>query len=485
VANDPATPTPPPAPNVPARHVRTFAQDVARLSGKPLPSNAPVAQPSPAPAKTSPVPPVPEAPAEEKPFPQIKKPQVPQAPPPPPPPPKEPPPAYIIPKAPNSTETREAVLARLRARKVPQEEPVAPPTVIPKAPSTNETKEDVLARLRAKAEVTAQESAVRLPAREAPKPVPEREPVFAPVPKKIAPLSPSPEGPDRLHTYKSDFADHAQSNDASAISVLAAQADAGRVDRVLFKEKKSFPFGILAGVLLIFAGVGGVFFAYQSISNKPLVVFAPRIPSLIASDDRREIVGDNFLRDLAVASAEPLAEGRVRITYTTTATTSANGTVSKLPATGGALIKALALPMPDILARSITEESTVGIIHEGDEQAPFFILRVDSFERSFAGMLAWEQRMGNDLALLFPAYPVEVIEEVSTSTAPLEPTIATTFDSEFKDEVIQNRDVRALRDEEGRVVLLYGFRDKETLIITRSTSLYLALIERLNTSRGE
>jgi hypothetical protein len=50
--------------------------------------------------------------------------------------------------------------------------------------------------------------------------------------------------------------------------------------------------------------------------------------------------------------------------------------------------------------------------------------------------------------------------------------------------VVQNRDVRIFRDEEGRTVLLYGFRDKETLIIARDEASYLALVDRMNISRG-
>jgi tRNA(His) 5'-end guanylyltransferase len=45
--------------------------------------------------------------------------------------------------------------------------------------------------------------------------------------------------------------------------------------------------------------------------------------------------------------------------------------------------------------------------------------------------------------------------------------------------------VRALRDEEGRVLLLYGFSDKETLIIVRNEASYTALVERLAASRGQ
>lgn len=478
MANEPASvSSSPPATPPPARHVRTFAQDVARLSGKP----APVIAPAP-PVKPVPEPPVPKVspvPIQEKRAPEITKAPPPKTPAPPAP---EPPPARIIPKAPNSNETREAVLARLRARQVP-EVPTATPVPVPKAPSTNETREDVLARLRAKAEVTARAEEIKLPEKQTPAPAPKKESALPPLPKKIAPLNTPPAGPDRIHTYKSDFADHAQSQDASTLSVIAAEADAGRTARVIFKEKKPFPLGALVSVLFILAGGGALFFAYYTISNQPPSFFPLRVPALIASDERRELVTQNLLSELSEVGKEPLPEGNVRVVYTTIATTTESGVLRSLPQNGGALISALALPMPDILARSIREESTVGIIRAGEEQAVFFILRVDSFERSFAGMLEWESRIASDLALLYEPYPLET-ESSSTTTAPVEATIANSLTSGFKDEVVQNRDVRVLRDEEGRAVLLYGFRDKETLIIARNEASYLSLVERMNISRG-
>jgi hypothetical protein len=265
--------------------------------------------------------------------------------------------------------------------------------------------------------------------------------------------------------------------------VLAAQADAGRTATVIFKEKKPFPVGAVISVVLLLAGGGILYFAYHTITNQPASFFAPRVPSLIAPDERRELVSQTLLSELAGVAEEPLPEGRVRVVYTAIATTTESG-IRSVPQNGGALIEALALPMPDILARSIREESTVGIIHAEREQAVFFILRVDSFERSFAGMLEWESRIANDLATIYEPYPVEQ-ESVSTTTAPIETAIASSLSSSFKDEVVQNRDVRVLRDEQGRALLLYGFRDKETLILARNEASYLALVERMNVSRGQ
>jgi len=431
VASEPLTP--PPASATPERVVRTFAQDVARLSGKPMEPVAP---------KTATVPPVQAS------TPPVTDPPKVVAPLP------EPPPAYVIPKAPTTSESRESVLERLKRNAV--QEAQAEAIALPKAPSTGESREAVLARLKT--------SATAL------------EPAAVPIPV------PKPTAPERIHTYKSDFADHIDTKDASAFSVLAAQSDATGERTVVLKEKKRFPIALVAGILLVLLGGGSVFAAFFAVTHRVIPLFAPHVPSLVAADAKRELSGEPgaLLSELAQIRNEPLAEGAVMVVYTAIASTSSDGAVFGLPQEGGELVKALALPMPDILFRSIQQESTVGIIRAGGEQHAFFILRVDSFERAFAGMLEWEPRIVSDLALLYPAYPLP--ESSATTTASSTPEALP--DLVFTDEITGNRDVRVLRDITGRALLTYGFRDKETLIIARDETAFLELVRRLAASAG-
>ncbi len=53
----------------------------------------------------------------------------------------------------------------------------------------------------------------------------------------------------------------------------------------------------------------------------------------------------------------------------------------------------------------------------------------------------------------------------------------------FRDETLQNHDVRVYRDEAGRVVIVYGYWDRTTLIIARDLTVYTELLGRLSTSR--
>ena len=434
---------------------RTYASDVAKLTGSntPLPKRTPSA---PAPQTVGPI----TLPTKAAPVP-----------PPPPVQPHEPPPAEIIPKAPSTDESREAVLARLRAKVAAATPPVEPARIIPKAPSTNEAREQVLARL--KANTPAPSAAAR------PAPPPGLPPI-----NRLEPTAPAP-----IHTYKSDFSDQAKDTGASRISILAAEQNA--LDKATpvpqLKEKKKSRLPLIAGaILLILAGGASIYGAIFFVTGHPPVVVGPSVPSLIFADNRVELKGERgeLRAGLAGLSTDSLPQGGVTVAYVTYASTTAKGKTVMLPAAGGALISAMGLRAPDILLRNVSPESTVGVVHAGEETRPFFIFRVTSYERTFAGMLEWEGSMRYDLDAFYPPYPTIIPEPMGTSSpTTTEPVIeiATTF----TDDVVSNYDVRVLRDSTGRAILLYGYRDKETLIVARDEAAFSELLARLASTRAQ
>ena len=56
---------------------------------------------------------------------------------------------------------------------------------------------------------------------------------------------------------------------------------------------------------------------------------------------------------------------------------------------------------------------------------------------------------------------------------PVDPT-------DFVDAVVDNHDVRILKDAAGRSLMLYGFKDQQTLIIARDEAAFTLLVDRLN-----
>ncbi len=399
--------------------IRTFAKDAASFGGA-------AAVPEPVAAAPQPQPKAPEP---------VVEPEL--------------PPAVIIPKAPTTNESREEVLARLRA-KVGGKTP--PPVAQPTRPASS-SREEVLARLK----------------KQTPPPPKPSEPIAAPTP---------------IHTYSSDFQDKKKEAGASRISILAKQQDAGatREPIVLTTKKSNLP--LIGGAALIILGIVSVTLAYQFVSRQPIIPAQLNVPSLIFADAKAEISGEGVALQQALVALEgnELQDGEVLVAYVTYATTTADNTVIREPATGGALIAALGFTAPDIVLRNIEPASTVGIVKSENTSSPFFILRVSSFERTFAGMLSWEKSLARDLSVLYPAYPVET-PVVSTTTPATSTPALPVFVPRFVDEVVANKDVRILKDEMGRSVLLYGYRDKQTLLIARNEAAFRVLLERLSNSK--
>ncbi len=350
---------------------------------------------------------------------------------------------------------------------------------------TDAQRSEILARLKAKASAHQGEVAKNvLPTAPAPTtPVaPIERPQIIP-PQPIQSPTPKTETSSPIHTYKSDFSDHIEKSNASAFSVIAAEKDAPqKVVRPTPKNNRVL--AVIISSLLILAGGSGVFAAYLFMNKSAPVLLTPTVSSLIASDSQVKLSGTGYtlMKALAVTAKSPTADGTVLMTYVDTSTTTAQG-VTDAPASGGAFITELNLQAPDILLRNIDPSSMVGVVHANTQSAPFFILRVTSYERTFAGMLQWEGSMFNALSTLYPQY-TNVAPTVSMSTTtpskifipPVDPTQPGT---QFVDEVVANRSVRTLKDNAGRTIVLYGYADKQTLIIARDEDAFTLLIEKL------
>ncbi len=302
---------------------------------------------------------------------------------------------------------------------------------------------------------------------------PPRTTVSEPVPL------PPPESPTPIHTFTSDFADRIDEKQASTFSVLAAQSDAAPIKSQPVKKKiKVLP--LLMGVLLVLLGTGALGGAYWYMTKNAPVPIIASIPSIIPADAQVKLsgTGSTLMQALAHQETVPLAPNAVTLTYVTEATTTVEGTL-EAPATGGAFIHALQLPAPDILIRNIDPSSMVGILNANGDSKAFFILRVTSYERTFSGMLKWEQTMLASLAPLYPTYPAPNAPTGSaTSTNPVPPLFLPT-PLRFTDEVVSNFNTRVLKDSQGHALIIYGYVDRETLIIARNETAFTMLASRI------
>lgn len=96
-------------------------------------------------------------------------------------------------------------------------------------------------------------------------------------------------------------------------------------------------------------------------------------------------------------------------------------------------------------------------------QAPFIVLKVNSFETGYGGMLAWEKDMSGDLAPLFGA-------PVTTTFDPTARTSTQTRPAFFTDVAAGTLDIRLLKDEKSNDRIAYTFVDQTTILITNSVA---------------
>jgi hypothetical protein len=360
-----------------------------------------------------------------------------------------------------------------------------PLTTFGQAPSTipSDTERDaILARLKAR---IASESAPAF----APQPIiqqennvaPVAEAAFIPEPLPPTPMVAIPE-PSPFHSFSTDFAQRIDDKGASQFSVLAAEKDAAPRMQVQTKPRKNFPIlPIVAAIALICIGTGGLYVAYKYMTSTAAVAILAPAPTLVSSNAEVTLSGSGvpLQESLAQLSTKTIAANSITVALLG----SSDETASSSAPTS--LFSALQLPAPDILLRNIDPLTTVGVINDGQQTAPFFVLRVSSYARTFAGMLAWEPTMPQDLGVFYTLYPAQEIpaSTTSTSTSPI-PTYSDQPQStgQFVDEVVDNHNARALKDTAGNTIMIYGYSDQQTLIIARDEAAFTQIIGRLTST---
>lgn len=401
-----------------------------------------------------------------------------------PPTPSIPPPIPNVPEPKKYIRTYEGDMEAFRKGETPNlaplKKPLPPPPVAP-TQKTIEFHPSVQSPVQSPPAPTAMPVLIPKPAPipiPAPTPRPVPQPIQPPPPIRTPePPAPKPElpTPSPLQTYSLDFSERMKETHSSTATVLAAEQDAmsGAPQDAPEKSSRGNTLYIIAGVVLLLLGVAGSYIAYTHylIKVEPVII-ATTVPTPIPVDEKEKISGTTsaeILQEIKQSVTHTLAPNAVRLLSTDLATTTANSIFSMLQ-----------LPAPGILLRNVNAaKSMAGVISIGGTQSPFFILSVASYSDTFAGMLSWEKTMPQDLSALFPPYP----QATATSTAAA--TTTSVFSVFFHDEVVNNHDVRVYRDAHGRTILLYGYWNQTTLVITRDPSAFMEIINRLTTARAK
>jgi len=336
----------------------------------------------------------------------------------------------------------------------------------------------------------------------------------AQLPKTPAPQIPLPPRNDSivqpLVTYQSDMQKYIQQNNVSNITIAAAEAERrGEKIQTPAKHTGSFLFKlgmIFLGSLLVGGAIGLV--GYVIYQFKVLPPATNLQAPVIAIDEVQNIPLSPS--DTHAETIERLAKARdglslsvglvaqlLPISSTTTPPTALD---TKL------FIGLLAPTMPRELSRTLLPTLLVGV-HSFDRNQPFIILKTDSYEQAFSGMLAWESTMLQDLTPLFMQPTLPIPE--STATTTLATTTATTtqatttnqttssttivystttltvpgaqtsvLQTGFVDKILENHDTRVLQTSAGEVYMLWTFLDRGTILVTTNANTLKEVIVR-------
>ncbi len=291
-----------------------------------------------------------------------------------------------------------------------------------------------------------------------------------------------------IRTYKSDIADAVKKRGESLSRIAIKEKKREREAKKVIKKTPRTTNGggrkilIIVGVLI--AATSGLTITYQlyneglfsNIFKKSVKVTevqtttdTPTVPSLIPTNTERKIDISDKKEDVMKTIARELegySAGGVENIYlhkTIDVIVDEKPKQKQVPAKTKDLISLGENKVPNVLTRSLEEKFMLGIYStQKDGNVPFLILTTNSYAQTFAGMIKWEQSLLNDFYKLF-----SIKTTVKTSNS-------------FLDKVIAGTDTRILTDTKSKILILYSFINRETIIITTNKEAFLGILQKLN-----
>ncbi len=303
-----------------------------------------------------------------------------------------------------------------------------------------------------------------------------------------------------IRTYESDMAEALAKGQASMTSMAIAESKRKEGTESLSSAPaqnyaKQIILGLLS-IVLVGSGIVGAYMLYlRSPFATPKVASLPlTMPSIIPADKQITFAIDEIMNGKLISqiytqfNKNMLPPGKILEILIEESASGNTNKIMQTRVTGSSFIKRLAIDMPDVLWRSITDRWMFGIYaEENGQQTPFIALTTDFFQNAFAGMLAWEKSMPEELADLLhyrqKATRGDGEENIdSNGIAVMTSTSVSSYfniQGQFTDHVIRNRDVREFRNNSGALLFLYSFINKETLLITTTESAFMAEVDRI------
>ncbi len=263
-----------------------------------------------------------------------------------------------------------------------------------------------------------------------------------------------------LRTFQGDVDEAMSKNKMSATTVFVAEQK-----RKIERPEKSFsPITtqkinfrnstfITLGALLLLIGLGAIGAVYY-LKYSEKVIVQEKNKTLIAISSEKDIAIDSLRAEQLIAS---ITANKQSFKAPPNSTLNLNITYAGTRATVDKLLPLLGPTMPSSLTRALSGDYMVGI-YSFDSNEPFILFTTNDYANSYSGMLKWEKSILTDIGPMFGSG----LEGTSTPI--------------FTDLALKNKDLRVLRDNNGKTILLYSFLDKKTLLITKNENIFNAVL---------
>ncbi|MDD5318483.1 MAG: hypothetical protein PHF79_01505 [Candidatus Pacebacteria bacterium] len=272
-----------------------------------------------------------------------------------------------------------------------------------------------------------------------------------------------------LRTYQSDVAEAIKKDNVSMVKMAIAEKkrEENRTNQEItvsqgFKLNLAI---VLVSVLLIVGGLATAGYVYYR-AHQPVQNFQPQNTSHLFYTDTQKQTSLNDTDSISLVNkleAERntfMSLGSIEeLRFTET-----QGTTTSIASSADFLNILKARVTPEFL-RSLNPDFYYGI-YSYKPVGNFIILKIDSYENAYAGMLAWENSMDTDIGRLF--------DHTNNPTAP---------NKLFTDKIILNLDARALTDSQGIVHYFYTFIDRSTLIIASDQETLKEVLARMTSTQ--
>lgn len=273
-----------------------------------------------------------------------------------------------------------------------------------------------------------------------------------------------------IRTYSTDLA-HAVRKDEMSVIKAAMNEERRRKEDEMAKSATSPKnrLYIVISILLVLGTISAIAIAsYIKLNRTPdIIPSQAEIPSIIPAQTTTSIEIGGMSNDKIVELVRTTlnnvagAEKEVVNIYMTDATSGKKEII-----TSQTFFPGIKSQIPSALLGSLNKNFMLGIYTLDAIQHPFLVLQTTDFQTAFTNMADWERQIYSDLYLPFNL-----------------PNNDDYFTTKFTDLIVENRDTRVIVNEEGTVILIYGFVDEKSFIVTDSLGSYKEILHRIQSVR--